>query len=208
MISIVAACLLGFAPATPPTSLFIPTTLSPQRVASLVATERKEPTPERISSLLLVGDAGAMITWCLGLSSLRTLGKLEPTLGAAGADLTRFLVESKLDLTVEYIAIESYSAVALTLAWCIGATLGGALSDDWWERAREAEQQPFGVLRTLLKSWAFAIPLAELGKIVAVAAVILPVGGWLAFDPAVAVQDLGGMLLAVALWRTVLLQLF
>ena len=41
----------------------------------------------------------------------------------------------------------------------------------------------------------------------AVAAVILPVGGWLAFDLPTAVMDLGGMLLAVALWRTMLLRM-
>merc|ERR1711924_386050 len=38
-----------------------------------------------------------------------------------------------------------------------------------------------------------------------VAAVILPVGGWLAFHAGTFVADVGGMLLAVALWRTALL---
>ena len=35
----------------------------------------------------------------------------------------------------------------------------------------------------------------------------MPVGGWLAFDLGTAVADLGGMIFAVALWRSVLIRL-
>ena len=60
---------------------------------------------------------------------------------------------------------------------------------------------------SLLRPWAAAVPLAAVAKAAAVAAVSLPVGGWLAFDAPTAVADLCGMLAAVALWRTALLQI-
>ena len=69
-----------------------------------------------------------------------------------------------------------------------------------------AAHKKSGVPVALLRGWAFAAPLMLIGKAVAVAAVMLPVGGWLAFDVPTAVADLGGMLAAVSLWRTVLLQ--
>ena len=62
------------------------------------------------------------------------------------------------------------------------------------------------MMRTLIRSWIIAIPLFEVGKALAVAAVILPVGGWLALDGQTAVADVGGMFLTIALWRTVLLR--
>ena len=102
------------------------------------------------------------------------------------------------------------SAVALTLSWCVGAAVAGALSPEWFGVAREERERSgpaLGVARSLLPSWATAVPLAAVAKALAVAAVILPVGGWLAFDAPTAVSDLGGMLVAVALWRGALLQI-
>ena len=92
----------------------------------------------------------------------------------------------------------------------MGASIAGCLNDSWFERAREAQEASnptLGITRTLLKGWVTAVPLAAITKACAVAAVIIPVGGWLAFDAGTAVADLGGMLAAVTLWRTVLLTL-
>ena len=184
--------------------------LSARRVAispCMRATDSRPPPPPppspppQLSRVLLIGDAGAMLLYSLSLSTARTLAQAGPTF--------TFMQESTLHLTYQYVAIEQLSAVALTLAWCVGAAYAGGLSQDWFERAREARDSSpnFGVLRSLLSSWATAVPLAATGKTIAVAAVILPVGGWLAFDLPTAVMDLGGMLLAVALWRTMLLRM-
>ena len=145
--------------------------------------------------------------YSLGLSTSRTLAMAGPDFDAA-SDLVSFLLDSNMNLTVQYIAIEQLSAVVMALGWVVGAVLGGSLSIDWFDRASRAESDaPLGVTRTLLRSWVIAVPLFELGKILAVAAVILPVGGWLAFDPPTFVSDVFGMLLAIALWRTVLLKI-
>ena len=56
-------------------------------------------------------------------------------------------------------------------------------------------------------AWLVAAPLGFILKAIGVAAVILPVGGWLALDAPTAVADLGGMLAAVVLWRTVLVRI-
>ena len=160
--------------------------------------------PPPLSKLLLLGDAGALLTWSLGLSTARTLALAGPDFDAA-SDLVSFMLESTMNMTVQYVAIELFSALALTLAWLVAAAIGGALDEDWFARTQSADA--FGVVRSLLSSWLIAIPLAEIGKATAVAAVILPVGGWLAFDGPTAVQDLGGMLLAISLWRTVLLRI-
>ena len=113
-----------------------------------------------------------------------------------------------MNLTLQYIEIEQLSATVMALSWCVGATIGGALDSGWFARARAAEGEApyFGVMRTLIRSWIIAIPLFEVGKALAVAAVILPVGGWLALDGQTAVADVGGMFLTIALWRTVLLR--
>ena len=110
---------------------------------------------------------------------------------------------------MQYIQIEELSAIALTVAWLVAAAIAGALGDEWFAQAREAQRlsPAFGVVRSLTKSWLLAVPLAEVGKALAVAAVILPVGGWLAFDLPTAVTDLGGMLVTVTLWRTALLRI-
>ena len=62
-----------------------------------------------------------------------------------------------------------------------------------------------GVVQSLITGWLCAVPVAFVLKAIAVAVVIMPVGGWLAFDAPTAVADLGGILAAVALWRTLLL---
>lgn len=163
--------------------------------------------PEEISNVLLIGDAGALLTYFLGLSTARTLALAGPDFDAA-SDLASFMTESTMNLTYQWIAIEQLSAVALTLGWLVGATLGGALSIEWFSLVRKEESSaPLGVACTLVSSWLWAIPFAELGKSLAVAAVIMPVGGWLAFDLGTAVADLGGMIFAVALWRSVLIRL-
>ena len=165
-------------------------------------------TPPPLSRLLVIGDAGALLTWSLGLSTARTLALAGPDFDAA-SDLVSFMLDSNMNLTVQYIAIEQLSALALTLAWLVAAAIGGALDEEWLARTQRADEEWFAlsVGRSLLRSWLIAIPLAEIGKATAVAAVILPVGGWLAFDGLTAVQDLGGMLLAITLWRTLLLNL-
>jgi hypothetical protein len=96
-----------------------------------------------------------------------------------------------------------YSAVAITIAWLVGAALAGALGPQWLDA--HAGAPPLGMARSLLRSWAVAAPLAFVGKALAVAAVILPVGGSLALDAGTAVADLGGMLAAVVLWRSAIL---
>ena len=135
--------------------------------------------PPPLSRLLLLGDAGALLTWSLGLSTARTLALAGPDFDAA-SDLVSFMLESTMNMTVQYVAIELFSALALTLAWLVAAAIGGALDEDWFARTQSADA--LGVVRSLLSSWLIAIPLAEIGKATAVAAVILPVGGWLAFD--------------------------
>ena len=205
---LIAAATVGWTPTQPlPPKRSSPLAAAVVRRRAPLITAKSSPPPPDTSGVLLVGDAGALLMYFLGLSTVRTFA-LPVEIGDR-SDVTTFLLESKLDLTVQYVAIESLSAVALTLAWLVGATLGGALTVDWFELAREerTSRAPFGVARTLLRSWAYAIPLAELGKACAVAAVILPVGGWLAFDMKTAVADLGGMLFTVALWREVLLRL-
>jgi hypothetical protein len=164
--------------------------------------------PPPFSRTLLIGDAGALLLYSLGLSASRTLALAPPDLSAA-TDLGSLLLESNMRLTVQFVEIEQLSAVVMALGWCVGAALGGGLGVDWFDRAEAAERDTpgLGVMGTLLLSWAYATPLFELGKAVAVAAVILPVGGSLAFDPPTFVADAGGMLLAIALWRTALLRL-
>ena len=129
--------------------------------------------PPLLSRILLLGDAGALLTWSLGLSTARTLALAGPDFDAA-SDLVSFMLESTMNMTVQYVAIELFSALALTLAWLVAAAIGGALDEDWFARTQSAGA--LGVVRSLLSSWLIAIPLAEIGKATAVAAVILPVG--------------------------------
>ena len=114
-----------------------------------------------------------------------------------------------MSLTLQFIEIEELSAIVMALGWLIGAKLCGALNSTWFDRARQADLDSpvLGVVSTLVPSWAIASLLFELGKAIVVAAVILPVGGWLAFDLPTAVEDVGGMLATVVLWRTALLRL-
>ena len=139
--------------------------------------------------------------YSLGLSTMRTFAIAFEEMLAPGFDLGSDLATMDLHLTVQYINIETLSACVLTLSWLVGATFAGACDMSWMGKARDC-----GVPVALLRGWAFAAPLMLIGKAVAVAAVMLPVGGWLAFDVPTAVADLGGMLAAVSLWRTVLLQ--
>ena len=91
---------------------FVPLTTRPAsnvatRATPLVAREPSPPSPP-LSSVLLLGDAGALITYFLGLSSARTLALAVPgTDVASDADLvsgvTRFLLQSDLNLTVECV---------------------------------------------------------------------------------------------------------
>ena len=168
-----------------PSLLNSPILTSTRRHAAAVAAST--PPPPLSRAFLLLGDAGALLTWSLGLSTARTLALAGPDFDAA-SDLVSFMLESTMNMTVQYVAIELFSALALTLAWLVAAAIGGALDEDWFARTQSADA--FGVVRSLLSSWLIAIPLAEIGKATAVAAVILPVGGWLAFDGPTAVQDL------------------
>lgn len=60
-------------------------------------------------------------------------------------------------------------------------------------RSEEHEKAPLGVAR-LLRGWAIAAPVAFGMKTLGVAAVVLPLGGWLALSPSGVLIDLGGML--------------
>lgn len=111
---------------------------------------------------------------------------------------------SSLQLTWQYVWIEQLSALALTVSWLVGAAIAGTLDDAWFDLARQ-QPSPVGVVGTLLRGWSFAVPLAAFSKAVAVAAVIMPVGGWIAADLPTAIADLGGMLVAVSMWRLALL---
>ena len=157
--------------------------------------------PKPISSTLLIGDAGALLCYSLGLSTLRTFGIAAQEALASGFDMSQDLAQMNLHLTVQYINIESSSATALTLAWLVGSSLAGACDYEWFERARDN-----GVVPSLLRAWAYAAPAAFVAKAIVVAAIILPVGGGIALDAPTAAADLGGMLMAVSLWRTLLLQ--
>ena len=85
--------------------------------------------PPPLSRVLLLGDAGALLTWSLGLSTARTLALAGPDFDAA-SDLVSFMLESTMNMTVQYVAIELFSALALTLAWLVAAAIGGAPSSD------------------------------------------------------------------------------
>ena len=165
-----------------------------------MASGQPPPSPP-VSRTLVLGDAGAVLVYSLGLSTMRTFGIAFQEMLSPGFDLSSDLASMDLHLTVQYINIETLSACVLTLSWLVAATYAGACDTAWMGKAREC-----GVAVALLRAWAFAAPLALFGKAVAVAAVMLPVGGWLAFDVPTAVADLGGMLAAVSLWRTLLLQ--
>lgn len=147
---------------------------------------------------LLLGDAGALLTYSLGLSTARTLALVQPDFDAATD-----LASANLHLTVQYIEIEQLSATAITAAWCLAAALAGAMAPSWFAAARD-----IGTVRSLVRPGLISLPLAFSAKTLAVASVILPVGGSLAFDLGTAVADLGGMLVTILLWRTVLLQIF
>lgn len=168
--------------------------------ASVVAMDN--PPPPRPSTTLLIGDAGAVLVYSLGLSTMRTFALAFQQMLAPGFDVGRDLASMDLHLTVQYINIETLSAMALTMAWLVGGTMAGACDETWFPAARER-----GVLPSLLRGWALASPIALLTKAVAVAAVMLPVGGWLAFDLPTATADLGGILASVSLWRTLFLQM-
>jgi hypothetical protein len=161
------------------------------------------PPPPPLSRTLLLGDSGALLVYFLGLSTMRTLASAFES----GFDPAADVLDMNLKLTVEYIEIEQLSAIAITLAWLVGAAAVGALSPEWIDMARQAQRDApvLGIPRTLVRAWLTAVPLPFVAKAIAAAAIILPVGGWLALDAPTAVGDLGGMLAAVALWRTVLL---
>ena len=88
-------------------------------------------TQPEFSRILLLGDVGALLMYSLGLSTSRTLGLAGPDFDAA-SDLTSFLVESNMNLTVQYIQIEELSAIAMALAWLVGAALSGGLRYAWF----------------------------------------------------------------------------
>ena len=109
-------------------------------------------------------------------------------------------------LTLQFINVEVYSAVAIVLAWLIGGSVARACDADWLELDAEAHAAaPLGVAR-IVRGWTLACPLAFVLKAVGVAAVVLPTGGWVRLDAPTAVADLGGMLAALLLWRTLLLR--
>ena len=141
----------------------------------------------------------------LGLSTTRTLSLAFEN----GFDPASDIANMNIRLTVQYVEIEELGALAITLAWLVGAAISGALSPGWFDVARQAQREApfFGVSSTLFRAWVTALPLAFVAKAMAAAAVILPVGGWIALDGPTAAGDLGGMFAAVSLWRTGLLAL-
>lgn len=113
-----------------------------------------------------------------------------------------------MHLTVQFVSIEEYSAAAITMAWLVGGAIGGAFDFDWLGRsAEEHRQSPLGLVG-VVRGWLVAAPIAFAMKAVGVAAVILPVGGWLELDAPTAVQDVGGMLAIIFVWRRWLLNMF
>lgn len=158
-----------------------------------------------------MGDAGALLTYGLSLSTVRALSiAFDEALGD-GFDLIEDVTQFDMKLTYQFIEIEFASTLAITLAWLVSATLAGACDEAWLEEEQAAQQQGqldvLRVVRRLLPGWLTAVPLAFVAKAIGVAAVILPVGGWLELDAPTAFADLGGMLFAVALWRCGLLSL-
>ena len=163
----------------------------------------------------MIGDAGALFCYNLGLSTVRTVEIAVAEAARPGFSLGHDLATANFHLTVQFINIEFASASALTMAWLIGSTLVGASDEEWLDDARRrgiSLQQIFEdpqsrLESSLLRAWLVAAPLGFILKAIGVAAVILPVGGWLALDAPTAVADLGGMLAAVVLWRTVLVRI-
>lgn len=170
---------------------------SAPRALPISAMASPPPPQTRTSRLLIIGDSAALLTYNLGVSSLRAF--------AAGFDLAN----AKMQLTVQFVAIEANSAVAITTAWLIGASVTAMMDESWLQQqqaAGEGGRSPVSIARSMLPAFSVAVPLAFVAKALGVVAVIVPVGGWLALDAPTAVADLGGMMAATTLWRTVLLQ--
>ena len=158
--------------------------------------------PPPLATPLLIADAGVMLAYSMSLSTCRAFAMAM----GEGFDVASDLSDFDMHLTVQFISIEEYSAVALAVAWLVGGSLAGAFDVDWLARgASEHARAPLGLVG-VLRGWAYAAPIVFVAKAVGVAAVILPVGGWLALDAPTAVQDLGGMLLAIVVWRRWLLR--
>ena len=152
---------------------------------------------------LIVGDAGVLVTYSLTLSTMRAFALAGAEAFSQGFDLMADIRGLDLSTTLRFVQIEQASAVALTLAWVVGGSLAGAFDEAW--SSYEHADAPLGVAR-LLRGWMYAVPIALIAKSLAVAAVILPAGGWVRPDVPTAIADLGGMLAAPALWRTWLLR--
>ena len=117
-----------------PSLLNSPILTSTRRHAAAVAASTPPPP---LSRLLLLGDAGALLTWSLGLSTARTLALAGPDFDAA-SDLVSFMLESTMNMTVHMLPL-SFSSLALTLAWLVAAAIGGALDEDWFARTQSAD---------------------------------------------------------------------
>ena len=174
------------------------------RSAPIVARTGKTEMRTPVSEALLVGDSAVLLGYSFGLSALRAVAAAAES--APPSDTFNWasdLATLDMHLSLQFVTIEQCSATCLVLTWLIGASRTGVLEPEWLAQARP---ESFDVGRSLLPTWYVSAPLFFVAKAIGTAAVIVPVGGWLAFDLPTAFADLGGQLGIVTLWRTLLVQ--